>query len=503
MKEAVLCFPHQLFKTNPLINKSRDIFLIEDSLFFGDAQYPANFHKKKLVFHRTTMKYYEEYLSKKNYNVFYLEYNKKYREDINNGSIPNLFEELKKREIEKINILDPVDWAVEKRITTEALNHDIKIIIEENPGFLCEKSYIRKFFQNKKSYNQTSFYIAQRKRLNILIQNGRPKEGKWTFDTENRKKIPKNLEIPKIPKIKPNKYIEEAINYIEQKFPNNPGKIEPFIYPTTHKEAHSWFINFLKERFEFFGPYEDAMKLNDSFLFHSVLSPLLNIGLLTPDYIVKTTLNFAQKSNIPINSLEGFLRQIIGWREFMRAIYVLEGVNQRNSNYWNHKNPIPESFYDGTTNILPVDNVIKRLLNTAYLHHIERLMILSNFMNLCEINPNDIYHWFMELFIDAYDWVMVPNIYGMSLNADGGLSTTKPYISSSNYILKMSDYQKGDWCDIWNGLYWRFIHEHHNKIKKNPRMGIMVNIMKRMDKNKLNMQLEIANNFLNKLHNNI
>ena len=184
----------------------------------------------------------------------------------------------------------------------------------------------------------------------------------------------------------------------------------------------------------------------------------------------------------------------------MRAIYVLKGVKQRNSNHWNHKYPMPKALYDASTGIYPVDNVIKRLFNDGYLHHIERLMILGNFMNLCEIDPKAIYKWFMELFIDAYDWVMVPNVYGMSLNADGGLITTKPYISSSNYVLKMSNYTKGDWCDIWNGLYWRFIHKNQEKIKKNPRMSMMVNIMKRMDTDKLSSHLEIANKFLKKLH---
>jgi len=501
MNEAVICFPHQLFEENPCFNDDRKIYLLEDSLFFGDGQYPAAFHKKKLIFHRASMKYYESYLLSKNYNVSYLEYQSEYAEDIKKSSISDLFNELRNEGIKKIYLPDPIDWAVEQRLKIESKKNDIQLYLEETPSFINNRMVNDKYFQKKKSYQQTPFYIAQRKRLDILAFNGKPKGGKWTFDTENRKKIPKDLKIPRILKIEESEFLKEAITYVEQKFPANPGSTKNFFFPITHEDAKFWFNRFLKDRFKLFGPYEDALKENESILFHSLLSPLINSGLLTPQFIVDSSLNFAKKNKIPMNSLEGFIRQIIGWREFMRAIYVIEGVKQRNSNYWNHKYPMPKAFYDGTTDIYPVDNVIERLLDEAYLHHIERLMILGNFMNLCEIEPKSIYQWFMELFIDAYDWVMVPNVYGMSLNADGGLITTKPYISSSNYVLKMSDYKKGDWCNIWNGLYWRFIHKHQVKIKKNPRMSMMVNIMKRMDKKNLNAHLKIANNYLKELHN--
>ncbi len=500
MNEAAICFPHQLFEKNPIINKDREIYLIEDSLFFGDAKFPFNFHKKKLIFHRASMKYYEEYLIKKNYDVYYLDYNPSYRNNPNENTIKILFKKLKRKGVQRVLALDPVDWALERRIQREALNHEIEIVIKENPAFINRKSTILNFFHNKKRYRQTSFYIAQRKNLNILIENDKPKGGKWTFDKENRKKIPRNYNIPKIPKLDVNKYLKEAIKYVEFNFPSNPGNIEDFFYPTTHKESYEWFQTFLEERFKYFGPYEDAIRAENSFLFHSILSPLLNCGLLEPVSVIKKTIEFSEKNNISLNSSEGFIRQIIGWREFIRAIYLLEGVYQRNSNFWNHKNPIPKSFYNGTTGILPVDNLIKRLLNNAYLHHIERLMILGNFMNLCEMNPNDIYQWFMELFIDAYDWVMVPNVYGMSLYADGGLITSKPYISSSNYILKMSNYPKGDWCEIWDGLFWRFIHKHQSELKKNPRMNMMVNLINKMNKNKLKNHLKVADSFLNKLY---
>jgi deoxyribodipyrimidine photolyase-related protein len=216
-----------------------------------------------------------------------------------------------------------------------------------------------------------------------------------------------------------------------------------------------------------------------------VLTPALNIGLITPSEVLRITLDFAKENNIPINSLEGFIRQIMGWREYIRAIYELEGVKQRNSNFFELGRRIPESFYNATTGIEPIDDTIRKVLSTAFTHHIERLMILGNFMLLSEFHPNEVYKWFMEMFIDAYDWVMVPNVYGMSQYADGGLICTKPYISSSNYILKMSNYKKGEWSEIWDSLYWRFLYNHKEKLTDNPRMSMMLRTLEKIDIKKI------------------
>ena len=231
------------------------------------------------------------------------------------------------------------------------------------------------------------------------------------------------------------------MSYVEGNFGNNIGELSEFqIYPTTFEESEEWLQQFFEFRFFEFGVYEDAIVKEESFLNHSVLSPLINVGLLCPKKVIKEAVVFADKNGIPINSLEGFVRQILGWREFIRGVYEVKGIEERTKNFWQHSRKIPQSFYNGTTGILPIDNTIKKVLKTSYAHHIERLMILGNFMLLCEFDPDEVYQWFMELFIDAYDWVMVPNVYGMSLFADGGLMSTKPYISSSNYIKKTVSY---------------------------------------------------------------
>jgi deoxyribodipyrimidine photolyase-related protein len=207
----------------------------------------------------------------------------------------------------------------------------------------------------------------------------------------------------------------------------------------------------------------------------------------------------AAKKNIPLNSLEGFIRQIVGWREFIRIVYEREGSKQRTKNYWGLERKIPTIFWTGETGITPVDNVIKKALKTGYSHHIERLMVMGNFMLLCEFNPDEVYRWFMEMYVDAYDWVMVPNVYGMTQFADGGLMTTKPYISGSNYLLKMSDYAKGPWTEVWDGLFWRFMHVHRDFFLKNPRLGMLVKTFDKMPEEKRNNHIAIAETYLENL----
>ena len=252
-------------------------------------------------------------------------------------------------------------------------------------------------------------------------------------------------------------------------------------------------------RFHEFGIYEDSIVKEENFLNHSLLSPLINVGLLNPMEVIQKAIDFSENNGIPINSTEGFVRQILGWREFIRGVYHVKGSEERTRNFWNFSRKIPSSFYEGTTGIPPVDDVIKKVLNTGYAHHIERLMILGNFMVLCEFDPDEVYQWFMELFIDAYDWVMVPNVYGMSLFADGGLMSTKPYISSSNYIMKMSNYSRGEWQASWDGLFWAFMDKHREFFLKNPRLGMLIRTFGKMTPETKEKHLKNAEEFLKKM----
>ncbi|MFK7784100.1 MAG: cryptochrome/photolyase family protein [Crocinitomicaceae bacterium] len=466
MKNIQLVFPHQLFENLSQLDDQAEVFLIEEWLFF--KQYP--FHKQKIVFHRATMKAYERYLKESGFKVMYVESIEE-RSDIR-----KLIDSLEG--VNTVTFYDPVDYWLEKRIASSLKRNSIEgNRLTDIPNFINKREELQGFFRpDKKKFFQTTFYINERKRLGILLENGdSPEGGKWSFDHENRKKYPRKKEAPEVffPEI--STHYKEAIDYTTSHFSDHLGEISTsFIYPTTFEESKDWFQQFLNVRFDEFGIYEDAIVKEEVILNHSLLSPLINCGLLTPEKVIDELLSYAKKNNIPLNSLEGIVRQIIGWREFIRGMYQVKGTEMRNRNYWKFERKIPRSFYTGETGITPVDMTIKKVLQTGYCHHIERLMILGNFMLLCEFDPDEVYQWFMELFIDSYDWVMVPNVYAMSQFADGGNMTTKPYISGSNYVKKMSDYSKGDWEGTWDALFWRFMSTHRDFFEGNPRLGMLL-----------------------------
>ncbi len=471
-----LVYPHQLFEDTEIftkIDKKEDrVFLIEDELYF--KQY--NFHKLKIEFHERSMKYYREYLESKDFNVKIIE----------------SLEEIKNIEhIEKVYTYDVVDDYLEVKIKKFFTTKKIELEILETPMFLTSNSEIDTYLITQKTHKQKyfmkNFYVWQRKRLNILIQkDGIPNGNKWSFDEDNRQKVPKNIEIP-----------------VSLKF-------DDFIYATNFQDAKKCLKYFLEKKLNNFGPYEDAVIDTENVLFHSVLTPYLNSGLLTPKYVIEKTLKYYENNDkVLLQSVEGFIRQIIGWREYMRLVYLKLGSKIRSGNYFEAKRKLPESFWTGNTGILPIDNSIEKINNTAYDHHIPRLMILGNFMNLAGFHPDEVYRWFMERFIDAYDWVMVPNVYSMALYADGGEITTKPYISGSSYVLKMSNFKKGktnnlksdgeSWDKIWDAMFWNFVGNHFQKLEKEGRLGFIGVQYKKMSSEKKEQYKTIAENYLENL----
>jgi len=484
--EVNLIFPNQLFRDGVLINNSNKTFLIEEFMFFRHFK----FHKQKILFHRMSMKKYESFLKSKNVDVEYVD-------SCEEISDIRLFLD-KKESIKSISIYDPEDNWLEKRIIKACSKNNIKVNVYENHLFITKKIELDSFFRaDKKKFFQTSFYKSQRLKFNILMEDGKPEGGKWTYDDMNREKYPKDKIPPNINYMVANDDYESAKCYIEKNFNLNPGKLnKDKIYPYDFSSADSWFEAFLIERYDEFGPYEDAVVKEKSVLNHSVLSPIINSGLLNPKLIMEKSVKFYNDNDIRLNSCEGFIRQVIGWREFIRGVYIAKGSEERTKNFWGFKRKIPRSFYDGTTGIEPLDDTIKKINNSAYANHIERLMIIGNFMLLCEFDPDDVYKWFMELFIDSYDWVMVPNVYGMRQVADGGLMSTKPYISGSSYVLKMSNYKKGEWCPIWDSLFWNFINNQRDFFITNPRMRMLVSTYDKMNPEKKETINVTSNNFL-------
>ena len=490
--QACLILPHQLIDKTPLPITTHPVYLVEEHLFF--TQYA--FHKQKLAFHRATMRAYAETLKEKGVALIYIEASEPAHD------LRELMAQLGAKGIDTLHLIDPTDTYAKQRLHRGAIKQSIELKWYDNPLFMNTPADNHTFFKpEKKKFYQTSFYKAQRIKRTILIEAAdQPTGGRWTFDNENRKKYPKGRTPPPTPNPTHTTHYTQAVDYVLRAFPEAQGELtEQPIYPITRAQALTWLDQFLEQRFKEFGVYEDAIVQNESLLHHSLLSPLINVGLLDPKEVLERLLSYAQKHAIPINSTEGLVRQLIGWREFIRGVYEAKGTDERTRNFWGFSRPMPDAFYNATTGIPPVDDTIKRVMQTGYCHHIERLMILGNFMLLCEIDPDEVYRWFMELFIDAYDWVMVPNVYGMSQFADGGLMSTKPYISSSNYLLKMSDYPKGDWQAVWDGLFWRFMHTQRDFFLKNPRLSMLIRTFDKMAPEKQNAHLQRAEDYLSQL----
>ena len=483
--EITLIYPNQLFIDHPAITKDRTIYIVRHPSFFSDYK----FHKQKILLHFLSTHEYESSLSSQGYNCKIIEENEYF--------------EFKKFILEKVSVIHFCEF-IDNELSEEFVtSYTDKITIKsyQNPMFYESSEDVKKYFGSRKKFQLSNFYRNIRIRHKVLVdENNKPFNGKWSFDTENRKSIPKNLEVPRTKKLSYDKeLLEKYKNIIENKYSSNPGSLADFNYPINKKQCLDVLSNFLISKFSLFGNYQDAIISDKTYLFHSIISPGLNIGLITPKEVVNSAIDFSNKSNIEFNSLEGFVRQILGWREFIRGIYITNGKSQKESNYWEAKNKLPKSFYDGNTNLLPVDDSINKVNKYAYLHHIERLMVLGNIMLLLEINPNDINRWFMELFIDSYEWVMIPNIYGMSQFSDGGLMSTKPYISSSNYILKMSNYKKADWCKIWDSLFWQFISKHQEKLKINQRMSFMTSLYSKKSESDKEKIKKISEDFKEKI----
>jgi deoxyribodipyrimidine photolyase-related protein len=348
-----------------------------------------------------------------------------------------------------------------------------------NDMFMTPEAELRDWFDRQKSPLMEHFYRWQRQRTGILLQDGAPVGGRWNFDNENRRALPKNgVIVPSLPLVKPDGITKAVIEDIHALFPDHPGKPDQFWLPVTHADATEWLDVFIETRFSQFGPYEDAMKDGQPFLFHSVLSPLLNCGLLSVRQVIDVALNAYLSGKAPIASVEGFIRQIIGWREYMYGKYLSEPA-LITENYFGFTKQLEDWWYtdEAFTKDLPtpVQGALRTVHAYGYNHHIERLMILGNWFLLNEYDPKSVYDWFLSMYVDAYQWVMVPNVMGMSQYADGGKTATKPYISGGNYLQKM-----GRWWpnatlakeSQFTVLYWRFLQNNYEKLQSNFRMSL-------------------------------
>jgi deoxyribodipyrimidine photolyase-related protein len=472
-----LVFPNQLFEEHPAFAHTETFWLVEDELFFG--QLP--FHQKKLAFHRASMKYYAEYLRSKNKKVTYFAAKK--------ASLAQIFEQLQES-TQQVVVVDPTDFLLEKRIRRNASRHAIELSWLENPSFINSKQMNDQLFGARvQRFFLADFYKKQRERLGILLDDQRqPLGGRWSFDTDNRKRLPKGMDLPNFPRYE-SQWAQVAQKEISSEFSGNPGDPDLSNYPVTHQEAKAALDFFIDTNLAHFGPYQDAFSTTSTFVFHSNLSTALNAGLLLPEMVIHRVLEAFKRGKVSLESTEGFVRQVVGWREFIRAVYERVGVSQRTTNAMHHHRTLN---WAKLAQLGIFKAVAHKLQTQAYAHHIERLMLLGNFFFLSETDPDEVYAFFMSNFMDAYDWVMVPNVYGMSQYADGGLMTTKPYFSGSNYLKKQGFKTDAESAALFDALFWHFVDKHQERLRKNMRTVQMVANWNRMLPQKKAAHLERA-----------
>jgi deoxyribodipyrimidine photolyase-related protein len=443
MSDATIIYPHQLFQEHPGLANGRPVFIIEDPLLL--THNPA--HRQRLILHRLSIDAYAADLTARGFAVIIIGIH-----DIKSsqGALTSVIEQ----GFTSFHIADTTDNYLEQAIAN-ATREDATRVWYESPLFLLGKEEAMERYTKSKRF-MASFYQALRKDKKLLLtDDDKPIGGKWSFDSDNRKRVPKGAALPTDLTFADDPKVAAAETWAANLSTECYGEGGSWI-PYTHEAATAWLDEFIKHRLKYFGPYEDAITTEHTRLWHSALSPMMNIGLITPKEVLDATLAYTEKHDVPLASLEGFVRQVLGWREFIRAAYEVDGRAMRTKNFFNHNRLLPASFWISTTDIAPFDVSVKRTLSFGYTHHIERLMVLGNFMLLNRIHPDEVYRWFMGMYVDAYDWVMVPNVYGMSQFADGGLFATKPYLSGSSYIKKMSDFSSGDWEEVWTALYWEF-----------------------------------------------
>ena len=486
MSHLHIVLGNQLFKSEVLKKHLQDhsklkVFMREDK----ELCTYYKFHKQKIIFFLSAMRTYADELSKNKISVHYEKIEDTFKSKLTFEQALEKF--IVDQKIKTASIYEIEDKFFEKRLMTLFAKMKINLQVIQSPMFLTSRDQFKKYLSPTRRPFMKTFYEKQRVALKILIEKDlSPVGGQWSFDAENRLPLPNKINPPDVARIKTSQHVKDVSLLTDTFFSGHVGLSEQFWLPVSRGEAHAWLDQFIEERLEQFGPYEDAIPEHSTFVFHSVLTPFLNVGLLTPDEIVRAVLTHYKKAKVPIASVEGFIRQVIGWREFIRGIYQNYSDKQETTNYFKHTKKLKQCWYDGTTGITPLDTTIKKTVQFGYAHHIERLMVVGSLMLLLEIEPAEAHKWFMEMFIDSSDWVMGPNVYGMALFSDGGIFATKPYFCGSNYYKKMGLYKidavsQKQWADGVDGLYWGFIEKHKDFFLKNPRMSMMARTVEKME----------------------
>jgi len=514
MQNLIVILGDQLsFDISSLKNfdKEHDAILMAEVL--EEASYVMH-HKKKLVLIFSAMRQFASELRSKGFNIFYTKLDEKSN---SNSLIGELEKAIKKLSPKKVTLTEPSEYRVLKLFDEykSKINTIIDIINDER--FICSHLEFTNYAKDKKTLLMENFYRLMRIKTEILMKKDfktkklKPIGDKWNYDHENRQNMPSKVIPPKVLQSKNTKIVDEVIELVNEKFQNNFGNTNNFFFATNHQQAEEQFNDFLDNRLSNFGIYQDAMRDDVEFGFHSIISIYINIGLLDAFKCCKIVEQKYYDNKCTLSSAEGFVRQIIGWREYIRGIYWHFMPQYKELNFFNHQRKIPEFYWDEhKTNMNCIKQVIKQTRNNAYSHHIQRLMITGNFALLAEISPAEINDWYLAVYADAFEWVELPNTHGMAIYADGGIVASKPYCSSGNYINKMSNFCKNCAFDVkktsgenacpFNFLYWNFLIKNESKLKNNSRLFYPYANLKRKTTDEVNVIKRSAEKFLKEIN---
>lgn len=461
-----------LKKFESYLSDSPTLLFIES---YDEAQI-LPFHKQRLVYMWSAQRHFAKQCRADGYKMKYL-----MGDDATDVQLSNFLSEHPEA---FLTWMEPAEWDLSERLSGIIEKNKDRVKVVSNNFFMSDPDEWKEKFSN--GYVMEFFYREMRKRTGYLMDAGKPVGGEWNYDKENRKKLPKNNQPPKLITFKTDQITEDVFKLVNEKFSDNFGELETFNYAVTRTQAIEAMDDFFKHRFKDFGPYEDAMSVGKPHVYHSVLSVYMNNGLLTPEELCERALEEYKKGNAPLNSVEGYIRQIIGWREYIRNYYEAMMPDVREANTFGFMHPVPQAFWDGKTKMKCISECVKPVLEEGYSHHIPRLMVLSNYANLTETDPRELFRWFWYAYVDAWEWVVLPNVLGMSTFADGGKLASKPYIASGNYINKMSDFcancsysvseKTGEKACPLNYLYWNFVSNHKDAFMENGRVSFMVNM---------------------------
>jgi deoxyribodipyrimidine photolyase-related protein len=476
-------------------DKVRDVVLMAEVM--AEATY-AGHHKKKLVLVFSAMRHFAETLRREGWTVDYV----KLEDEGNTHSLKGEVERAKQRHgITNVVMTEAGEWRL-----TQELSH---ITALEDTRFICSQASFRQWVSERRELRMEYFYRDMRRQTGLLMNGDKPEGGQWNFDADNRKPAKGDMLMPQPPRFSPDAITRDCIAMTQRFAPHNFGEIEPFWFAVTAEQADEALDYFLKYALPHFGETQDAMLMDQKFLHHAVLSPYINLGLLDPLQVCRRVEEEYRKGRVPLASAEGFIRQIMGWREYIRGIYGLKMPDYRNVNALNANRPIPAFYWTGETDMSCVAHVVKQTREEAYAHHIQRLMVTGNFALIAGLDPVHVHEWYLAVYADAYEWVELPNTIGMALHADGGLLGSKPYAASGNYINKMSDYCKSCRYDVkqrtgpeacpFNALYWDFIARHLPRFSRNPRMANITRVYEKFDDTEKGRIAESATRFLDSL----